>query len=526
MKFIIMLAACIPLSVLAQDLTKEKSLKKVLNLPNKEDIQARIKYLADDKLQGRKAGSPGYQMAVDYVISQFTQLGIEAKGDNGYLQQVVIKTAKADTTRVSIVLNDSTLQFGRDAVVMPDMNRANHAVEGEVVFIGQGISAAHLGHDDYAGIDVKGKVVLMVSGVPDKFPDSERAHFTSMAMRAEVAASKGAIGAISVITTAAAYRTARDGSAKGVQGIVNKNGRVTSRSVPVSSNMQFYVAGSVAYFRPIIEKLKKGDVVGKVSVKSFTTYTEITSYNVVGWIPGTDPELKNEFVVHSAHLDHLGIRAKIKGDSIYNGAHDNASGVACALEIAKLYKKAKLKRSVLIALVTAEEMGLLGSSYFAANPPVDKSKIVADINTDMPTLLTPMLSIEPLGAWHSSLMTEVTRAASRLNLEIMKDHVPEQVRFTRSDQYSFIREGIPALHIKPGIKSVDPAVDIKKKIDDWTRDNYHKPSDEYREDAFNWDAAITYVKLNFLIGYQIANTSQRPAWNKGDFFGEMFGGSR
>jgi Zn-dependent M28 family amino/carboxypeptidase len=182
-----------------------------------------------------------------------------------------------------------------------------------------------------------------------------------------------------------------------------------------------------------------------------------------------------------------------------------------------------LKRSVLIAMVTGEEMGLLGSSYLASNPPVPKSSIVADLNTDMPTLIAPLLSIEPLGAWNSTLMNEVSNAARYLNIEIQPDHVPEQVRFVRSDQYSFIREGIPALNIKYGLKS-DINVDLKKKIDDWTKDYYHKPADEYREELFDWDAAITYVKLYYLIGYQIANNPQRPTWNQGDFFGETFGG--
>lgn len=339
-------------------------------------------------------------------------------------------------------------------------------------------------------------------------------------------AAKGAIGVIAIQKDKVRYRTAHRDSGSGMQGIVNKDGSVTASKVPNHSNIKFFAIGEELTFAPLLDGLKKGDRIGKVSVQSTTSHVNVDSYNVVGWIPGTDPILKNEFVVHSAHLDHIGIRAKVKGDSIYNGAHDNASGVACALEIAKLYKQAKLKRSILIALVTAEEMGTLGSAYFAANPPVEKKNLVADVNTDMPTLLAPLLSIEPLGAWNSSLLNEVTRAAAYLNLEVQRDHIPDQFRFTRSDQYSFVREGIPAVHVKPGLKSDDLTVDLKKKIDDWTKEHYHQPSDEYREDFFNWDAAITYVKLNFLIGYQVANTPQRPAWNKGDFFGETFGAGK
>ena len=526
MKLILPLLLAINFFLFSQDMFKDKSLKKILELPDKESIRNRIKYLADDKLVGRKPGTPGYQMAVDYVIEQFKQIGVEPKGDDGYLQKVVLRTGRVDTTKVSIVWNDNVLRFGKDAVVMPDMNNAENFGEAQVVYVGLGISAPHLNHDDYTGLDVKGKVVLMVSGIPDKFPASERAHFNSMATRVEVAAAKGAVGAVVVVGSETAFKSSVEGSVKGVRGIVNKSGRVSTRSVAIHPNIKFYMVGNVSYFRPILEKLRRGDEVGKVSVRSATAYSDLVSYNVVGWIPGTDAQLKNEFVVHSAHLDHVGMGKPIQGDSIYNGAHDNASGISCAIEIARLYKNTKLKRSVIIALVTAEEMGLLGSSYFASNPPVDKSKIIANINTDMPTLIAPLLSIEPLGAKHSTLMNEVKKAAQYLDLEVMEDHMPEQVRFVRSDQYSFIREGIPALAIKYGLKTNDPSVDLKKKIEDWTNEHYHKPSDEFREEAFDFDAAVTYIRLNFLIGYQIANAKNRPEWNRGDFFGETFGSER
>jgi Zn-dependent M28 family amino/carboxypeptidase len=504
----------------SQDLAKDKTIKKVMELPDKEAIKSRIKYLADDKLLGRKPGTPGYQMAVDYVIDQFNQLGIEPKGDEGYLQKVVLRTARVDTVKSAFSWNDKLLTYGRDVLIMPNMNLAESSAEGQVVFVGMGISAPHLG---YAGIDVNGKIVIMIPEVPSHFSDMEKAHFSNMALRADAAAARGAIGAIALMSNMQRYKAEYEGSARGTQGIMNKNGSVSAGRVPNNLNMKFYAVGSDTFFKTLIQNIKKGDVIGKVSVNSASIFSDLLSYNVVGWIPGTDAKLKNEFVVHSAHLDHLGVRSKAKGDSIYNGAHDNASGVACALEIAKLYKQVKLKRSVLIVIVTAEEMGLLGSKYFATNPSVKKSSMVANINTDMPTLLAPLLSIVPHGASSSSLTNEVNQAAAYLNLEVQKDWEPEQRRIVRSDQYSFIREGIPALAIKPGLKTTDPSIDMKKKITDWIRDHYHKLSDEYREDAFDWDGAITYVRLNFLVGYQVANTKKRPTWNKGDFFGETFG---
>jgi Zn-dependent M28 family amino/carboxypeptidase len=306
-------------------------------------------------------------------------------------------------------------------------------------------------------------------------------------------------------------------SMDGITGYVNPDGNAFSSRTNIFSEIKF-----LAYARAsLFTEWKTQDI--KLTAKSTTKISDIKSENIVGVIQGSDSKLKDEYVVHTAHLDHVGIGRPVNGDSIYNGAHDNASGVSCLLEIAKLYSKAKLKRSVLIVVVTSEEKGLLGSGYFATNPTVPKDKIVADINTDMPTIIAPLLSIEPLGAAHSSLMNEVKNAAAFLNLDVMEDHMPDQVRFVRSDQYSFIRQGIPALHVKYGLKTNDPSIDLRKVIDDWTAAHYHKPSDEFSDAAFNFDAAVTYVKLNFLIGWQVANATGRPSWNKGDFFGKTFG---
>ncbi|RYZ53359.1 MAG: M20/M25/M40 family metallo-hydrolase, partial [Sphingobacteriales bacterium] len=242
--------------------------------------------------------------------------------------------------------------------------------------------------------------------------------------------------------------------------------------------------------------------------------------DVIAKIPGTDPVLKDEYVIHTAHLDHVGVGKAINGDSIYNGAHDNASGVASLLEIARTYKKLKKqpRRSILIAMVTAEEMGLLGSAYFAGNPTVPVKQIVADVNTDMPTLIAPLLSVTPLGAVHSSLEKNVAWACKGLGLIIEKDPMPEENRFIRSDQYSFVLAGIPALHIKYGTKTPDDSFDLVAFTKEWRDKNYHKPSDEITN-GFLYSAAKTYVQLNFLISYSIAQTTLRPSWNKGDFFG-------
>ncbi|MBS1544806.1 MAG: M28 family peptidase [Bacteroidetes bacterium] len=519
-------ASSIVMQTHAQERLDPKKMEPVLNVADKNQIKERIKFLADDKLKGRLPGTEGYQMAVDFVTGELKKLGVAPAGEAGFIQQVKLRKSRVDTSSARFVVVqdgvETKLKYGRDFVVASDIRSRSASGEGELLFAGYGIVAPHLKHDDYQSLNVKGKIVVVRDGTPEEFPASERAHFNLALTKCEAAAKAGAAGIIILIGTneVSRMKTIGKSMADGVTGFVLPDGS------PFSTRLNLYPAlGFLGYLK---SSYYQSAIQGKESATKirfgFTSHwEEIQSENIIGVIPGTDPALSKEYVVHTAHIDHVGVGVPVKGDSIYNGAHDNASGTACLLEIAKLYTKAQLRRSVLIVFVTSEEKGLLGSGYFATHPTVPVESIIADINTDMPTLIAPLLSIEPLGAKHSTLMKEVRNAAEYLKLDVMEDHMPEQVRFVRSDQYSFIRRGIPALHIKYGLKTNDPQVDLKKMIDEWTAAHYHQPSDEYREDAFDFDAAVTYVKLNFLIGWQLANETERPAWNKGDFFGQAFG---
>jgi hypothetical protein len=512
-----------------QDKLNQAKLAPILNAADKNQIRERIKYLADDKLRGRMPGTPGYQMALDFIVKELKQLGVKPKGDDGFIQNVTFKKGKIDTTKSELKLvfaqGERKLSYGKDFTLVPDLNKATTSAEGNLVYAGFGITAPHLNYNDYEGLDVNGKIVVIRESAPPEFPAGERAHFSLVLSKCEAASKAGASG---VVIMAGGNETVRMGtlgktSMDGLIGFKQADGKGFSTRANLYDNIKLLAYIKASLLNDFIKGTTPQELSVKLSGKATTIQSESKSENIVGLIEGSDSKLKNEYVVHTAHLDHLGVGVPVKGDSIYNGAHDNASGTACLVEIAKLYTKAKLKRSVLIVFVTSEEKGLLGSGYFASNPTVPKDKIVADINTDMPTLIAPLLSIEPLGAKHSSLMDQVKKAADFLNLDVMEDHMPEQVRFTRSDQYSFIRQGIPALHVKYGLKTTDPSFDLEKKINDWTAENYHKPSDEFKEEAFDFNAAITYVKLNFLIGWQVANEPKRPEWNKGDFFGETFG---
>jgi Zn-dependent M28 family amino/carboxypeptidase len=328
---------------------------------------------------------------------------------------------------------------------------------------------------------------------------------------------------------------------KGDISVLGAGGKVAAaRNFAPGTKQQLYASISSAMFHRLLSSatLDTGRVLtalraGKpistplrssISAAYESRYQDFDSYNVVGKIPGSDKKLRREYVVHSAHLDHLGIGAPVKGDSIYNGAHDNASGVAAVLEIAKIYSqlKAKPKRSMLFVLVTGEELGLLGSAYFAANPTVPKSSIVANMNNDMPTIIAPLLSVVGLGSGHSSLIEPLTKACAYLKIDLEADPEPEQNRFIRSDQYSFVTQGIPALHVKYGNKTADGKNNLTAQVQPWRAATYHKPQDDING-QFDFEAGKKYVQLYFLVGYQVANATARPTWNKGDFFGTRYG---
>jgi Zn-dependent M28 family amino/carboxypeptidase len=241
---------------------------------------------------------------------------------------------------------------------------------------------------------------------------------------------------------------------------------------------------------------------------------------------GSDPRIGDEVVVFTAHLDHLGVGEPVQGDSIYNGALDNASGTAALLEVARAVAGVSPapRRSVLFLAVTAEEHGLLGSDYFVEHPTVPLEKIVANFNMDGLAILYPLRQLVPMGAEHSTLDATVARAATRMGIELAPDPFPEEVFFVRSDQYSFVRRGVPSLFLFMGIQS-DPGVDAATLFREWGRTRYHTPQDDLSQ-PMDLSAGARHAQLNFLVGLETANADEKPAWKSGDFFGKMFGGSR
>ncbi|WBO85748.1 M28 family peptidase [Hymenobacter yonginensis] len=502
-----------------------------------------MQYLADDQLRGRQPGTSGYKMAVDYVVAQLQQRGVQPAGENGtFLQTVQLRRAITEagaTLRLTPATGPaSALVYGTDFTLYPNPEQPKTAVEAGLVFAGFGISAPELGYDDYAGLDARGKVVVLTRLEPTRFPDAVRLYNADLLTVLQTAARHGAVG---VLLAAPKTTTKLPDPPKGLVSVLGADGKVVvSRSFQPqiqvagfisAATLQRLFAGAATDTTRAMAALRAGKpasvaLLPRLAATQRSRYQDVTSYNVVGKIEGADPQLRQEYVVHTAHLDHLGVGTPVAGDSIYNGAHDNATGVTTLLEIAGVYQqlkpKQRPKRSVLLTVVTGEELGLLGSAYFARNPTVPREKLVANVNTDMPTIIAPLLSVVALGAENSTLAAPVAEAARALGVTVEADPEPAQNRFIRSDQYSFVTQGIPALHIKYGNKTADGRNNLSEQVQKWRAVTYHKPQDDING-QFDFEAGKTYVQLNFLVGYLVANSAQRPTWNPGNFFGERFG---
>ena len=540
--FQLILAGGLALPAAAQTLAVPAPVAASLQKISAAAFQAHVRYLADDRLRGRLPGTPGYQLAVDYVTAQFQKMGVRPAGDNGaFTQKVRLRRAFVEPgailERQPAQGAAQPLAYGTDFTVYPNPGQAEVRVDAPLVFAGYGISAPELGYDDYAGLDAKGKIVVLTRQPPRQFGDNEQQYFGDVRTKLETAARHGAVGVLLADNKAGSPPPQ---APKGVVSALGPDAKVAvSRTYAPgpaqlvgslsAAALQTLFASAAADTTQTLAALRSGKpasqaLLGRLSAAYRSRYQDVDSYNVVGKIEGSDAKLRNEYVVHSAHLDHLGVGPAVNGDSIYNGAHDNATGVASVLEIARAYGRLKEKprRSVLFVLVTGEEMGLLGSSYFAKFPTVPKAALVADVNTDMPTIIAPLLAVVPLGALHSSLLQPVEAAAVYLGLAVEPDPEPAQHRFIRSDQYSFVIQGVPALHIKYGNKTGDGKNNLSEQVQKWRALTYHKPQDGLGG-TFDWDAGRKYAQLNFLIGYQVAQATARPNWNKGDFFGTRFG---
>jgi hypothetical protein len=410
-----------------------------------------------------------------------------------------------------------------------------------LVFAGYGVDAPELGYTDFENVDLKGRIAVILSGAPAKFPASQRAYYSWSERKWGSLVERGAVGAITVASSVDEKRTPWERlvamSWTPQMRWLDAEGKPQRAFPELKLRFRFnheaatrLFEDAAASFTEIMAAADAGEpqgfgLPGMLTLSATTGLRRTESANVLGLLPGADPNLRDELIVVTAHLDHLGRGSAVNGDSIYNGAHDNAVGIAVLLEMARALhvSNTRPKRSIMFATVTAEEKGLLGSDYFAEHASDGARRIVANLNIDMPMTFAPVRDFVAIGAEHSNLGTLARGAASAQGYRLSPDPAPEEVSFIRSDQFSFIRHGVPALVLKSGSQARDAAVDVAALQRQFRQSNYHQPSDDLNL-PLDYATAADLARVNLRIVLDAANAAAAPRWSAGDFFAEKFHG--
>ncbi len=489
---------------------------------------AQVQALSSDAMEGRAAGSPGHQRAVDHVVAELSRIGLDPAGTNGFLQPVALTEQKVDYAR-----STARLTIGRAAtdVAMPEVAIVSagrplpQQVDAPLVFIGYGLHLPQFGHDDLAGVDLRGKIAVFISGGPEELSGSAKAH--ARAQRTRFLSERGAVGSIAISTPSqleSPWASSVRSSARSAMFLSDAELRTERNDFlmltwnPAEGERLF--AGQRRNFADIArasdasEPIRGFDMGARLSARPFVTRSETVSPNIVARLPGRTPALAGENVVLSAHIDGVGAGTATSGDNVNNGALDNAAGVAALLDIAERLKRRRPQRSILFVFVTAEEKGLLGSRYFARRPSVPAESIVANLNYDMALPIFPLTSVTVLGAEESSIGALAQQIGAEMGLPLAPDPFPNRNSFIRSDQYAFIEQGVPSAAFKFGFSADTPEAELERAFrstryhnldDDLTIRVY--PQDEVRLHDFIADLAL-----------RIANAPTRPTWNRGSIF--------
>src|SRR5437660_5852975 len=471
---------------------------------------AHVKFLADDSLEGRDTGSEGLRKAQAYAVEQLQKVGLEPAGSNGFYQPVRFNQYEVDEAKSSLALitngQAKSRSFADEAFVGTRATHASATLSAPLVFVGYGLQIPEKNLDELAGLDLKGKIVAYLAGSPSDIPTSLASHYQTAGERWKSLRAAGAIGTITIPNPASMdipwsrISINRNHSSMDLSGAEFNETPGLQLGVtfnPASAEKLF--AGSGHTFAEIAalgkdrKPLPHFPLAATLKAKAVILTKTLESSNIVGKLTGSDPALKNEFVVLSAHIDHVGIGAPINGDRIYNGAMDNGSGSALEMDIAASLKAhpEKLQRSILFLLVTAEEKGLLGSKYFAAHPTVAAKSIIADVNVDMFLPIVPLKILKIEGIDESDLGTRAAAIAQSMGIKPIPDPEPLRNAFIRSDQYNFIKKGVPS--VKCDV-TFEPGTAEQKIFKDWLTNRYHAPSDDVNQPV-DLQAAALYEEF-------------------------------
>lgn len=505
------------------------SLDQALDSLSVDTFLQHMAALSSDDMDGRRPGTDGYDDAAAYVVREALALGLEPGGTDGsWRQPIVFRRARVDEGTATFTADGTALEHGRDFSISPSVLRDEIQVRAPLVFAGFGISAPELDYDDFDGIDVSGKLVVVVGGAPDDFPSLERTVLSSSKVRTRELIERGAAGIIVVqpgdeVSATARPRTGYLPPANGSDpsALAETEELQVSLTVPQPVAEEWFSAAGHS-FETVHESVRAGQpssfdlaVAGEVSARF--VHDEFESANVAARLPGSDPAVRDEHLIVTAHLDHLGIGTPIDGDSIYNGTLDNASGSAALLTLASVLRRMDARRSVLFLWVTAEESGLLGSEYFARFPTVPREQVVANQNIDgVMGMIAAATDVLAFGYEHSNLSEAVDFAVERTGMPVSPDPTPDQNLFIRSDQYSFVRQGIPAIWVQAGRTSVDPDIDAQEALDTWIVERYHRPTDDGAQ-PIDLLGVRNELESNLMVTYYIVSEMGPIEWDTTSF---------
>jgi hypothetical protein len=492
-----------------------------------------VRILSDDAMEGRRAGTPGHRRAAEFVAAQFRQAKLEPGGEDGYFQPVPLESRRIVEANSSLALVGAQgrvpLELGKDAIFLlrGDYSRQ---LEAPMVFVGDGLKLPQYGVDDLAGLDLEGKVVVTFITAPPSVPGAAGAHFGSIAERWKVYRAAGAVGMVGVPNPANMdlpwERIARSRLDPSIV-LGGAEDLLAEQQLLVQFNPESFgklLAGTRYDAQQIFKLLNDGaplphfDLAVRIASVIDAQIERVQSENVVAVLPGSDPTLRGEYVVLSAHLDHLGVGVAPGPDRVFNGAMDNASGIAVLMQMARELAGGKApKRSIVFLAVTAEEVGLLGSRAFVGAAQARGMHIVANLNSDMFLPLFPLRQLTVFGLDESDLRDDVNAVAAQVGLQVQADPQPLRNRFIRSDQYSFIRAGIPSLATKVGFDAGTPEAELEKK---WMAERYHAVSDS-ADQPVDIAAVGRYEDVIRRLALRVANRPQAPRWLESSVFSHV-----